>query len=49
MVAELVEAWQPFLKERVQGKKSDATKTGRLSVTIWGDPLFEQDGSVLFK
>ena len=49
MVAELVEAWQPFLKARVQGKKSDAAKAGRLSVTIWGDPLFDQDGSVSFK
>ncbi len=49
IVAELVEAWQPFLKARVQGKKSDAAKEGRLSVTIWGDPLFEQDGSVSFK
>jgi hypothetical protein len=49
MAAELVKAWQPFLKARVQGKKSDAVKAGHLSLTIWGDPLFEQDGSVSFK
>ncbi len=49
MVAELVESWQLFLKARVQGKKSDAAKIGRLSLTIWGEPLFEQDGSVSFK
>ena len=49
MLAELVEAWQPFIKARVQGKRSDSVKAGRLSITIWGDPLFEQDGSVYFK
>jgi hypothetical protein len=49
MVAELVESWQLFLKAKVQGKKSDAAAVGRLSLTIWGEPLFEQDGSVSFK
>lgn len=49
MAAELVESWQRFLKVRVQGRKSDTSKPGRVSLSVWGEPLFEQDGSVTFR
>jgi hypothetical protein len=37
------------LKARVQEKKSDAARVGHLSLTIGGNPLFDQDGSVSLK
>ena len=45
---QLAFALNPYLNVRVYGKKKNEIEQGKISVTIYGDPIFSGDGVVTF-